>query len=99
MTTKIVGSFKWGPSSMDDEGHREYKVCCEIQGGVGDGPANVRATTGLPVAGSQWNFGSDVDIWASRKLADNIKPLGGRGKALNWEIEFIFSTKPQYKLC
>lgn len=80
--------------STDDEGHRTYKVRWLVDTNVAEGPASVLEATGLPVVGSQWNFGGDSDLWAWCLPAMQASPTVS-GEACNlWTVDQTFSTKP-----
>lgn len=52
--------------SVDSEGFTEYRIVYKVQVQYGDGPATARNCPGLPVVGSFWSYGNEVDVFAYR---------------------------------
>lgn len=99
MSTWLVGSRKW-ECTRDDEGHREYKLTSYIRSDdPDDGPAVVLTTPGMPLAGSFWAFGNDIDPWATCRLTASVKALVDGEPDQNWEVTQVFSTKGEKKSC
>lgn len=95
MATVVIGPLTWS-GGVDDEGHRTYKIAFLVRGLIGDGPADVYTTPGLPPIGSTWAFGNDIDLWAWRRPNADIKPhdqKDGEGHKF-WTIDLTYSTKP-----
>jgi len=83
----------------DKEGHREFDVTWLVQTtNILDGPAVVmHSTAGLPVIGSTYFFGNDIDVWAFcyPNLDVARHPDLPRGeKGYYWTVTQKFSTKP-----
>lgn len=96
----ISGPRTW-EGKRDNEGHREWKishiVACDS---LLEGPASALQTPGLPSPGSQWNFGVDIDIWATCKLDADVRPYKDDGKGIShFLVTQTFSTKPDGKRC
>lgn len=88
-----LGRVSWG-GSRDDEGYREYKVKFRLRGDDDDGPAQALLTPGLPVYGSTWNFGNDLDDWAWCRWNATMTVQVENEKSKFFFIEYTFSTKP-----
>lgn len=93
------GHTKWS-MSRDGEGHRTYKLeLLVVSDNKDDGPATVLQTPGLPLPGSFWAVGTDVDPWATCKLDCNVSPVRPQPPNFHWKLDFTFSTKPDGKQC
>lgn len=82
--------------SVDDDGHRTYKVQWMVEtDDRQDGPNTILyGTPGLPVPGDSWRLGNDVDNWAFCQFGSECKPQGGANTAnLLWLVDQTFSTK------
>ncbi len=94
---QIIGTRrKWG-GSRDTEGHRTFTVTHLVEvGNTEDGPAIVMSTPGLPVTGSYWQFGNDLDFWAfcypDMRVSIHEEKEGQKNKI--WRVDQKFSTKP-----
>lgn len=93
------GPRTWG-GSIDADGHRTWTVgfVVESDDPGQDGPAVAVQTPGLPVEGSIWAFGNDIDVYAwNRSGPTNIQQITG-GKegepARAWYITYTYSTRP-----
>lgn len=95
MSTQLLpGRTKW-EMTEDDEGHREYNVEYKILADVTDGPFNVRNTPGMPLPGSFWQQGADVDPFAFCKRRSKTAPMQKEDEATwLWKCGLVFSTKP-----
>ncbi len=87
---------KWG-GSRDSEGHRNFTVTHLVEvGDTEDGPAIVMSTPGLPLTGSYWQFGNDLDFWAfcypDMRVSIHEEKEGQKNKI--WRVDQKFSTKP-----
>lgn len=104
MGTSLVNS----PTSVrtfsgrrDEDGHRTYKVVSLVRdNGVGGiaGPATVLSTPGLPLVGSVWNFGTDLDIWAfctPRAEVSIHQEREGDAPPITWRVSQEFTTNPR----
>lgn len=99
MAAILRGRTDWS-GTVDESGHRTYKVTYLVETAVNEGPATVLQTPGLPAPGATWNppdpTSLDVDIWAWRRADAVVKqhqPKKGERHSF-WEIELTFSTKP-----
>lgn len=82
--------------TRDEEGHREYKAKFLVEADTTDGPANVLQTAGLPVPGSAWQFGGDVDAWAFCRPNATVLPFQAKEGEPHkfWTVELTYSTRP-----
>lgn len=65
MSATLVPGVRTWKAGRDDEGHREFYVTHLVEtDSVLDGPNTVMDCPGLPLPGSYWNFGNDLNIWA-----------------------------------
>lgn len=97
MTTRLVpGPSTWS-MVRDRQGHREYKLGHKVDGHKKDGPANVLQTPGLPLPGSLWIIDFDIDVWAYCTHEARVNPKLGEDEGPNtvWDVEQVFSTKPE----
>lgn len=90
------GPRTWG-GTRDDEGHREFTVVHLVAvSDPSDGPYTVMNCPGLPLIGSEWNFGNDLDIWAfcwpTMKVSIHMEKEGDPPGL--YRVEQKFSTKP-----
>jgi hypothetical protein len=95
----LQGTFKTWSCNQDENGYRDYKITFLIQADVSYGPAQVLSCPGLPVVGSVWDFASDLDEFVYCKLNQNAKPIVADGPDLWWEVEFLFSNRPDLQKC
>lgn len=95
MAFDVRGRIHW-EGGADDSGHRTYKITFLIASDdVDDGPALVMQIPGVPVPGSVWNFGNDVDIWAWARPNLDVRPKESNQEGVRfWELTVTFSTKP-----
>lgn len=92
----LIGRRVWR-GSRDEEGHREYKVVHRVKCTPTEGPASILVTPGLPLPGSIWAFGVDIDPWAWCRNVTDMRPVGEipEGDPItHWDVEHTFSTKP-----
>lgn len=96
MAGTLRGLRNW-EMQRDEAGHREYKALWLVKvDDKDDGPAIVLQTPGLPLPGSIWVFGNDVDLWAWCRPNALIKPHEHEegDPHLWWTVEQTFSTTP-----
>lgn len=93
MATAIVDGQTTWTLSIDDEGHREYRIKHRVRGLKTDGPAAVRATAGLPATGDPWSFDDDIDATARCTRVKTITPLTENAPNTQWIVESVFSTR------
>jgi hypothetical protein len=90
----------WGPgpiswnATRDGEGYREYKVAHRVRVARGEGPAAALNASGLPLPGSFWSFGLDLDTWAWCRPDANVQPEVDKETNIWFIVEQTFSTKP-----
>ena len=95
MSATALGRVEW---SMDraDTGHRTYKLKTKVKAtdGLADGPYTILNASGLPLVGSTWNFGGDVDVWAYCSPVARVSRHRGyeEGPGKIWYVEQTFST-------
>lgn len=78
----------------NDEGHRIYHIVHRVRALISDGPYTVFNTPGLPLTGSVWNFGNDLDPWAYCKPTLRVTPRKTEEPNRYWDVENTFSTEP-----
>jgi hypothetical protein len=94
MTTKFKGWTQWR-GSRDEGGHRTYTLKTYItSNSSGDGPVRVFHTPGLPVPGSVWALGNDLDAYAWCRPNMELDPVVTEEPNFNWVVTNTFSTKP-----
>jgi hypothetical protein len=99
LTTRLHGPGPIGQSaSVDENGHRTYSVTFRvISDDRRDGPARVLQTPGLPLPGSWWVFGNDVDVYAwcrPTRTVTRAAEIKENHPALHWNVACEFSTRP-----
>lgn len=97
MTTTLWGRHRSWKGERDSEGHRNYWIKHLVKSDFTDGPANVLRTPGLPLPGSVWFFGADLDLYAYCKPDAKLQIHQEREGDINrwWTVEQLFSTKPK----
>lgn len=96
MPSTFRGRLGWS-MQRDEDGHRTYKVRhLVVTDALTDGPAVALTTPGLPVPGSIWIVGTDIDVWAyCRQEATVAMAQAKDGEpGYHWVVEQTFSTKP-----
>ncbi len=92
---RVDGPITW-TMTQDDQSHREYKAVWLVETNDSrDGPATVLSAPGLPVVGSPWRIGNDVDLWAWCRFIADVKPVQTGDATIQWYVTLTFSTKPQ----
>lgn len=96
MAAVLIGRRSWS-LSRDKDGHRDYLLKMLVKTtDIDDGPGAVLLTPGLPLPGSFWAYGNDVDPWATcrwdAKVSVHQEKEGDPNK--HWIVEIPFSTKP-----
>lgn len=96
MAGRIRGLKTW-EGSRDSKGYRTYKAKFHLEGtSYDDGPFTMMLTPGLPIPGSFWNYGNDLDPWAwCRPDIDlqNLQQKDGH-KSKHWHATFTYSSEP-----
>lgn len=99
MTATVVDGTRttWG-GERDDEGHRTWNITHLVKvTSRNEGPATVMQCSGLPQIGDDWDFGTDVDVWAFcypyMKVSPHTAYKDGDWYEY-WKVEQKFSTKP-----
>jgi len=95
MARRVLGYFGWG-LERDDEGYATFKITHLVEtDDTADGPARIAATAGLPVIGSVWHFGNDLDEWAFCHPTLSVKPYQvTEEKNTIWAVDNTFSLRP-----
>lgn len=94
MSTQLHGMQNW-EMSRDEIGHRTYEAkWLIVSDDKLDGPAVVYTTPGLPVSGSIWSFGNDLDDSAYCWPNWVIQPVVSDEPGYWWQVRQNFSTKP-----
>lgn len=82
----------------DESGHRTYRITFLVHSDSKfDGPALVMQTPGLPVPGSIWAFGNDLDVYAWCRPGMRVRrapTVRSTGPVPDWHVERTFSTRP-----
>lgn len=97
MATRLLpGITTWHLQIQRDESHnRDYTVEFKVLADREDGPATVANTAGLPLPGSAWAFGNDLDPAATCKADWKIEPVqSGDENTYLWRVQITYSTKP-----
>lgn len=95
MSSAIRGPISW-KLTRDDEGYRTYKIKHRIECTSSlDGPTTVLLTPGLPVPGSAWIIGNDLDIWVWCRFDATVEPELTEEPNYWWTVEQEFSNKPE----
>jgi hypothetical protein len=95
-TPGVGGRIIW-EGERDSEGHRTWTLVSrvEVTDPGNDGPYTALKCPGLPLPGSQWFFGNDLDLWAFCTARAKIKQVDGEGDPTTaFDVEQEFSTKP-----
>mgnify|MGYP001574548859 CR=1 FL=1 len=94
----IIGAKRSWSGSRDAEGYRTYVAAflIKVTDPRLDGPATVLQTPGLPLPGTPWIIGNDVDVWAWCRGNMTVKPLADYKDEPSgyWLAEIEFSTRP-----
>lgn len=104
MTARLVnpagegaaGLHEWG-MTRDDDGHRMLWVTHLVEtDDVRDGPFVVFNTPGLPLTGSVWGHGNDLDFWAKCTPKLEVKRYKAKpgDPSKEWTVKNFYSTKP-----
>ena len=99
MVATVVDSTRshW-EGERDDEGHRTWQISHKVQVTDRDeGPATVMQCAGLPMVGSTWSFGTDIDVWAFCLPYMKVSPVSAYKDGdwyEYWKVDQKFTTKP-----
>lgn len=95
MTAQIEERLSWG-GSRGSEGLRTYKITHLVRSDYADGPYVVMNTPGLPIVGSVWNYGNDLDPWVvchpNREVKIHKEKKGEPN--MYWAVTDTFSNRP-----
>lgn len=91
-------SFTSWEGDRDAEGHRTWTVVWRVEtNDSNDGPAVVMQTPGLPLPGTIWSLGNDLDVYAWCRPTTKVKAASEcrpGDKPRQWDVTQTFSTKP-----
>lgn len=97
-TLDTRGPFVMEGERDEESGHRTYRVVLRvIADSKFDGPAQVMQTPGLPLPGSVYAFGNDLDVYAWCRPGQKVRRARGvreSGPVRYWDVETVFSTRP-----
>ena len=91
----LVGPIDWG-LNMDEDGQRGYEIVflVRVEDPTLDGPRIAMSCTELPVVGSYWSFGNDVDLGAWCKPNWKVeRAYVPEEPDVYWKVTVPFSTK------
>lgn len=94
MPVALIGGPRSWAMTRDSAGHRDYTIKFMIRCTPADGPANALQTPGLPLPGSWWLVGNDIDVWAWCTLEASVSPVLTNEPNTRFEVEQKFSTRP-----
>ncbi len=98
MTASLLGCIDWELRRDKEKGHRDYSIIWLLKTThPDDGPAMVMAAADLPVIGSYWQFGNDVDQWAFCSPELTIQPVYSKEPGVYWTAEQVFTTRPFFR--
>lgn len=90
-------------ASRDEKGHRTYKLklLVKVTDPQHDGPTTIFNATGIPLVGTPWAYGNNLDLWAFLKPTANIRRYGvSPGEPAEWWTwEGTWSTKQDDERC
>lgn len=93
---KTGGLIHW-EGERDDQGHRTYTLKMLVETtDKNDGPATALLTPGLPVPGTRWIVGNDLDLWAwcTPKVRMTPRPQKPDFPNKQFVLTFTFTTAP-----
>lgn len=99
----MAGVLHGGPRTMsmvvDDDGYRTYKIRFLVRAELGDGPATVLQTPGLPQPGDPWIVDEDVDLWTWFRPGSDIGIFEEKegDPTVWWRVDRTASNKPPDK--
>jgi hypothetical protein len=94
MTAKVIGRLDWDVK-RDREGHRDYTLLWLLRtDSVEEGPTSVLNAPELPIVGSWWEYGEDVDFWAFCSPECTVRTVYSNEPGCWWTLENLFTTRP-----
>lgn len=95
MACTLLGELRV-TGGADEGGHRTYKLTYLVESGPNDGPANVMNCPGIPLPGTYWIIGDDVDLWAWCRFERDVQHYAHKDGEYPryWALTMTFSTKP-----
>lgn len=95
MAGVLLGPRTWS-MTRDEEGYRVYNLTNRIETtSKYDGPQVVANTPGLPLPGSFWAIGNDVDLFAYCTHDLKVTPVNEGKPNYYWDVENTFTNKPK----
>ncbi len=91
-----AGRWAWGMSRSED-GHKDYWVIHRVRTTDSeDGPNVVFNTPGLPLIGSPWTYGNDINSFALAKPRVDVSQFKAKDgePSQDWSVKSFFSTRP-----
>lgn len=94
MAAQVIGEISVD-LDVDQDGQRTYNLTQLVQVPADDyGPFTALHINGLPVVGSNWNFGLEQDPWAFCKPVRKIKKIESNEAGVLYSITSTYSTIP-----
>jgi hypothetical protein len=95
MTAYLQGMLERRMQTEDPYGHRTYKVkFLVVTNNINDGPQVASMCPGLPVVGTVYNYGNDLDTWAICHPEAEVEQVLTKEPNNYFIITNTFSTKP-----
>jgi hypothetical protein len=91
MPRQVVGVIGWS-GNVGPGGEREWRLVTRVQTEYNDGPLDALLTPGLPLPGSPYVVGGDVDLWAFCTLESKITPVISDEPNKFYDVEQVFKT-------
>jgi hypothetical protein len=96
MAVTLVPRERTWSLKRDKEGQRTYTITHLVHASAGEGPAAAIQCPGLPLPGSYWSVGGDVDLWAFCTPEADVQPHEEKPGELPrfYSVTQTFSTRP-----
>lgn len=98
MPGQVVGGPVTMEGSIDPEGYRTYTVVFQVKlDSYTEGPAAALQAFGLPLPGSMWLIGDDIDVWVwfRPEATASIKDEKRGDKNVWYDVEMTASNRPR----
>lgn len=95
MTAEMEGTGPIGwTASTTRAGVREYELTFRVKSDdPKDGPKVIRSAAGMPLPGSSYAFGNDIDSWAICTYESQVRPVVSQENTRFWDVTLKFSTE------